>query len=603
VKGWDRADAYPWPGWRRWVILASEVPAVRSATLTSYQGGDPTMDKPLISVIVIFFNAEQFIEEAIESILAQTYDAWELLLVDDGSTDRTRTLALRYVERHPEKSRVLEHEGHQNRGMSASRNLGITHAKGQYIAFLDADDVWLPGKLEHQVALLESHPAVGMVYGPTQWWYSWSGATDGQRDFVYPPNAPPARLFPPPTLLLEFLRSEGLSPCTCSILVRRKVLERTGGFEERFRGLYEDQAFCAKVALETPVLASSNCSCRYRQHPASASEIARTGGSDHTPRLAFLNWLASYLVGRGVDDPEVWRTVKRERWRCRHATLNHALGRARQVARRITPRPRQWVWAFARLPFVRRFRSMQLRRLRPLGSGRQVGTPVVRYYWARFLEHHRSEIRGAALEVGTTVTVREYGGHSITRADALDLAGHSPDVSVVADLSRADHVPADQYDCFINQFTMHLIYDLDAALYHSIRMLKPGGVLLVNFPCVDYYFPRGLDMGTGAPMFVYWWFTPIQVENLLRRAGLGPTDYTVETFGNLFSRIAYQMNLPAEELARHELEHVDPGHPLLICVRAVKPTGWQAPRPEYREPWYPRVTPAEWNPETGHYVS
>ena len=59
--------------------------------------------------------------------------------------------------------------------MSASRNLGVRHAKGRYIAFLDADDVWLPWKLEHQVGLLNSHPEAGMVYGPAQWWYSWNG--------------------------------------------------------------------------------------------------------------------------------------------------------------------------------------------------------------------------------------------------------------------------------------------------------------------------------------------------------------------------------------------------------------------------------------------
>jgi hypothetical protein len=108
-------------------------------------------------------------------------------------------------------------------------------------------------------------------------------------------------------------------------------------------------------------------------------------------------------------------------------------------------------------------------------------------------------------------------------------------------------------------------------------------------------------MGTGAPAFLHWWFTPIQVENLLRRAGLSSVDYTIDIFGNLFSRVAYQMNLPAEELAPHELEHVDPGHPLLICARVVKPSNWSPPRPEYREPWHPEVTPAMWNPETGHY--
>ena len=255
------------------------------------------------------------------------------------------------------------------------------------------------------------------------------------------------------------------------------------------------------------------------------------------------------------------------------------------------------------LPVIRYLRCLQFRRLRPIGDGRQRGTPIVRYYWGRFLQKYQRDIRGRALEIGTTVTLHQYGAQALTHADAIDLVAHSPEITVVADLSRADHVPSDTYDCFINQFSMHLIYDVEAALYHSIRLLKPGGVLLVNFSCVDYYFPKGLDMGTGAPLYLYWWFTPIQVENLLRRVGLVDTNYTLDIYGNLFARIAYQMNVPAEELTRHELEHVDAGHPLLICVRVVKPANWRAVKPEYRDPWLPEVTPAQWNPVTGHYAA
>src|SRR5215207_11709928 len=107
--------------------------------------------KLLVSSVMIFLNAEKFIEEAIESVFAQTYDNSELLLVDDGSTDDSTQIALRYAERDPEKVRYLEHPGHRNRGMSASRNLGVSHAEGEYVAFLDADDVWLPYKLQRQV--------------------------------------------------------------------------------------------------------------------------------------------------------------------------------------------------------------------------------------------------------------------------------------------------------------------------------------------------------------------------------------------------------------------------------------------------------------------
>ena len=253
------------------------------------------------------------------------------------------------------------------------------------------------------------------------------------------------------------------------------------------------------------------------------------------------------------------------------------------------------------LPVVRHVRCMQLRTLRPLRNGRQRGIPIVRHYWAEYLERYRGDIHGRCLEIGTTVTLRQYGGASVSVADAIDLAPHSPEVTVVGDLSRADHVPSDRYDCFVNQFTMHVIYDVEAALYHAIRILKPGGVLLVNFPCVDYYFPTGLDMNTGGPLFLHHWFTPIQVEDLMHCVGLATSDYDLSIFGNLFARVAYQMNIPAAELTRTELTYVDPGHPLLICVRAVKPADWRVARPDYRDPWRPETAPAAWNPTTGHY--
>jgi glycosyltransferase involved in cell wall biosynthesis len=111
--------------------------------------------RPLVSIISTFLNEEKFIKEAIESVFAQTYDNWELILVDDGSTDRSTEIALQYGRDYPNKILYIEHEGHQNHGQPASRNLGIRHAKSEYISFLDADDVLLPHKLERQLAIIE----------------------------------------------------------------------------------------------------------------------------------------------------------------------------------------------------------------------------------------------------------------------------------------------------------------------------------------------------------------------------------------------------------------------------------------------------------------
>jgi glycosyltransferase involved in cell wall biosynthesis len=560
---------------------------------------------PLVSVIIIFFNAERFLDEAIESVFGQTYDAWELLLVDDGSTDGSTAIAQRYTQQHPGKVRYLEHTDHQNRGMSASRNLGIANAQGAYIAFLDADDVWLSNKLDRQVAILDAQPEAAMVYGPAQWWYSWTGrAEDRLRDYIPEPGVQANALLEGPTLLTRFLRLSDIAPCPSSVLIRRNLVEQVGGFEERFRGLYEDQVFFAKVCLSQPVFVSSECSARYRQHPNSNCSISQETAQHATGRLAFLRWLADYLSKDGVNNGALRKALHREIWPYRHPNLD----RIYQLARRGLP-GKIWRWSlrfkcsWLSLPLVRNLRCLQFRRLQPLGHGRQRGTPIVRYYWERYLQEHQADIRGTALEIGTTYTIRKFGGIAVTRAEAIDLSPHSPEVRVVADLSRADNIPSERYDCFVNQFTMHLIYDAEAALYHSIRLLKPGGVLLINFSCVDYYFPHGLDMGTGEPLFLYRWYTPIQVENLLRSLSLRAEDYTMDVYGNLFTRIAYQMNMPAEELTRHELGYADAGHPLLICARVVKPASWRATKPEYRTPWLPEVTPARWNPVMGHYVT
>ncbi|HVX29430.1 MAG TPA: glycosyltransferase family 2 protein, partial [Nitrolancea sp.] len=112
-----------------------------------------------VSVIIIFWNAEPFLAEAVASVVAQSHPDWELLLVDDGSTDGSTEIAKQLIASDPERMRYLEHPGHANRGMSASRNLGIAHARGAYLAFLDADDVWFPQALAEQVEILRAEPA------------------------------------------------------------------------------------------------------------------------------------------------------------------------------------------------------------------------------------------------------------------------------------------------------------------------------------------------------------------------------------------------------------------------------------------------------------
>lgn len=108
----------------------------------------------LVSVVMPAHNADRFLKESIESVVAQSYENWELLLVDDGSRDRTREIADAFARRDS-RIRVFHHE--KARGPAEARNTALENAKGQYVAFLDSDDVWLTEKLQVQVGLMKKH--------------------------------------------------------------------------------------------------------------------------------------------------------------------------------------------------------------------------------------------------------------------------------------------------------------------------------------------------------------------------------------------------------------------------------------------------------------
>lgn len=305
-------------------------------------------DKPLVSVIMIFLNAEKFMEEAIKSVFAQTYDNWELLLVDDGSTDGSSAIAQRYSEKYPKKVRYLEHDGHQNRGKSISRNLGISNSRGDYIALLDADDVFLPQKLEQQVEILESMPEAAMLYGRTHHWYSWTdNPGDARLDYLQKLAVPPDTLAMPPTLLIRYLEDPHKYPCTCSVLIRKDVFKDVGGFEETFRDLYDDVVFFVKVFLKAPVFVADACWSRYRLHSSerfsSSYYRAIKAGQWHPflpnpSRLTLLNWLEGYLLEQEIKDIRVWNALRRVQRPYRYPHFYRMLGLLRNLIRQMKVR-------------------------------------------------------------------------------------------------------------------------------------------------------------------------------------------------------------------------------------------------------------------------
>jgi glycosyltransferase involved in cell wall biosynthesis len=269
---------------------------------------------PVVSVVIPFLNPGRLLQEAIESVIAQTDSDWELLLVDDGATDESTCIACGYAKRHPEKITYLIHPSRRNCGVSASRNLGLRRAKGSYVAFLDADDVWLPNKLERQRQLMIAHPEAAMVYGPALYWFDWTGKTEDEgKNFRQDLGLPAHSVIFPPKLVEMYLRNSDIVPSASAVFVRKAAALAVGGFADEFRrAIYDDQVFYTKLAFREAIVMDDEGYYKYRQHSASGCVSASRSGLVPMIRTQFLIWLRHYIAENRIADNTIKKLIAEE---------------------------------------------------------------------------------------------------------------------------------------------------------------------------------------------------------------------------------------------------------------------------------------------------
>lgn len=236
-------------------------------------GGEPSLRPALVSVVVPAYNAEAFLSETVACVLRQTHRDWELIIVDDGSSDSTGAVAASFA-REPRVRYVRQ----ENAGVSAARNAGARLARGAYLAFLDADDLWVETCLGKKLQFLEQHPEVGMVVGQIQAMDAaarplpkfYSGLA---RDVV--------------DTILEF-RPGPHSTSPSNVFCRRAAFEAAGGFDPRLSNtadklFYIDMARAASIDLlpETLVL--------YREHAGNMHRNVRLMARDYARFLDVLH--------------------------------------------------------------------------------------------------------------------------------------------------------------------------------------------------------------------------------------------------------------------------------------------------------------------------
>lgn len=202
------------------------------------------------------------------------------------------------------------------------------------------------------------------------------------------------------------------------------------------------------------------------------------------------------------------------------------------------------------------------RRTEPFSNhfGFERGTPIDRYYMAAFLRRWSTDISGVVLEIQTGDTARRYG-RALDRVDTLDLvASHRP--TYLCDLASAGIVPDGLYDCFLMPSTLPFLRDLEPALTHALRLLKPGGVILAPTPVLG-------QIDTSAPD--YWRLNVDGWQRVAERVWPSAS-VTIAGYGNCLAATAAIMGLTAEELTPAELDVHDPRFPVLAGIRCRKPT-------------------------------
>jgi SAM-dependent methyltransferase len=192
------------------------------------------------------------------------------------------------------------------------------------------------------------------------------------------------------------------------------------------------------------------------------------------------------------------------------------------------------------------------------------GQPVDRWYIERFLAENAGNICGTVLEVGSDTYTQQFGGRRVQRSEVLNVDPGDPQTTFVADLADAPTLPSGAFDCVILTQTLHLIFDLEAAVRTVHRILRRGGVALVTVPGIS---PISRDRWAET---WFWSLTPLAAERLFGDV-FGIPNVEVAAWGNVASAVAFLQGRSARELRAQELEVVDPQYPLLVTIRAFRP--------------------------------
>lgn len=246
---------------------------------------------PEVSIITPLFNGFKTLHETYESVIGQDHTDWEWILFDDGSTDDTKVLARNYSKEHPDKIFYFEHTENKNHGTAYTRNRAIEKSKGEYIAFIDQDDIWYTDRISHQLGILKNHTECAMIWSPALYWYE-------DRTFEQPVLINNEKIkegvYKPGELVELFLNDLRSTPLPSASIIRRDIFDRVKGFEESVKGS-EDVVLWIKTVDKFESYFDNKLIVKYRKHFDSTLRREHRSGKMNEWNLIFYKWVIDFL--------------------------------------------------------------------------------------------------------------------------------------------------------------------------------------------------------------------------------------------------------------------------------------------------------------------
>jgi glycosyltransferase involved in cell wall biosynthesis/SAM-dependent methyltransferase len=532
-----------------------------------------------VSVIITCYNQARFLDEAIGSLIKQSQQASEIIVVDDGSSDNTKEIA----ESYPGVIYIFQF----NAGLSSARNTGLDHCSGDYIVFLDADDWLYPEALQTNLELLKGAPDAAFVSG-------WHNKVDEYNNLI--PNDEPTII--EGDHYLNLLKGNYIG-MHAAVMYRRSILEKFR-FDANLNAC-EDYDLYLRITREYPVINHYKKIAAYRIHGANMSgkipfmlekvlEVCRRQekslkSDDERKALktgvqVWNDYYSEKLYKQLMYHPaqqDNFPSQKEAEVLIRNKPLGFvklSLKKTRDVLKsslkKSLPDPilktLHTVGAYDHYtPSPGNVNPGDFERTTPFSYdfGFDRGGAIDRYYIENFLEENKQLVKGRVLEIGDNEYTLRYGENRIDKSDILHVDDTNTKATFIGDISNAPHLPSNAFDCIILTQTLHLIYDFKGALSTCYRILKPGGTLLMTVPGISH-----IDHGAWRDYWL-WSFTDKSIKNILSETFPQATS-DIQTFGNVYVAAAFLYGMGLPEIKKYDLDKHDPSYQVIIAARAIR---------------------------------